>query len=138
MEYLKTEIDQIIQIITERIPSVQAIYLFGSQVAGMNSADSDVDIAFFTPFEYKSDPVLIFRVKQELELALGKDVDLIHLNQASMVFQFEITTTAAHLYVKDASLILQYETLVLSMYQRLQEERKDILDQIISSGEVYA
>jgi uncharacterized protein len=135
---LKTEIDKIIQIVTEQIPSVQAIYLFGSQTTGMDSSNSDVDIAFLTPFEYKADPVLLYQVKMQLEISLRKDVDFIHLNQASTVFQFEITTTATHLYVKNTSLVLQYETLVLSMYQRLQEERKDILDQIISSGKVYS
>lgn len=123
---------------TEQIPSVQAIYLFGSQATGMSSASSDVDIAFVTPFEYKADPVLLYQMQMQLEMNLGKDVDFIHLNQASTVLQFQITNTGMHLYVKDASLVLQYETLILSMYQRLQEERKDILDEIISSGKVYA
>jgi uncharacterized protein len=135
---LKTEIDKIIQTVTERIPSAQAIYLFGSQAIGMSSAGSDVDIAFFAPFEYKADPVLLYQVQMQLEITLGKDVDFIHLNQESTVLQFQITTTGTHLYVKDTSLVLQYETLVLSMYQRLQEERKDIVDEIISSGKVYA
>jgi uncharacterized protein len=135
---LKTEIDKIIQTVTERIPSAQAIYLFGSQATGMNSVSSDVDIAFFTPFESEAGSVLIHQVKMQLEIALGKDVDFKHLNQASTVLQFQVTTTGTHLYVKNASLVLQYETLVLSMYQRLQEEGKDIIDEIISSGKVYA
>jgi uncharacterized protein len=135
---LKTEIDKIIKIVTEQIPSVQAIYIFGSQATGMNSTSSDVDIAFFTPFEYKMDTVFIYKVKMQLEEAIGKDVDFIHLNQASTVLQFVVTTTGSQLYVKNASLVLRYETLVLSMYQRLQEERKDILNEIISSGKVYS
>jgi uncharacterized protein len=135
---LKTEIDKIVQIVTEQIPTVQCVYLFGSQATGMDSESSDVDIAFFTPFESEEDSVIIHQVKMQLEIALGKDVDFIHLNQVSTVLQFQITTTGTHLYVKNASLVLQYETLVLSMYQRLQEERKDIVDEIISSGKVYA
>jgi uncharacterized protein len=134
----KSETDKITQIVIEHIPSVLAVYLFGSHAVGLGTENSDVDIAFLTPFEYKSNPILNYRAKQKLEVALGRDVDFIHLNQASTVFQFEITTTAMHLYVKDASMVLQYEALVLSMYQRLQEERKDILDQIILSGKVYA
>jgi predicted nucleotidyltransferase len=117
---LKADIDKIVKIATEQIPSVQAVYLFGSHASGMSSSSSDVDIAFFTAFECQADSVLIHQVQMRLEMALGKEVDFIHLN------------------VKNASLILQYETLVLSMYQRLQEERKDILDEIISSGKVYA
>jgi uncharacterized protein len=134
----KVEIDKIIQIVIERIPSVQAIYLFGSQATGMNSVSSDVDIAFLTSFDCEINSLEVYEVQMQLEIELGKDVDFVHLNQASTVFQFEITTTATHLYVKDASLVLQYEALVLSMYQRLQEERKDILNEIISSGKIYA
>ena len=134
----KSETDKIIQIVIEQIPSVLAVYLFGSHAAGVDTENSDVDIAFLTPFDYRINPIEIHQVQTQLEVALRKDVDFIHLNQSSTVFQFEITTTATHLYVKDASLVLQYEALVLSMYQRLQEERKDIVDEVISSGKVYA
>jgi len=134
----KAEIDSVTQLVTEHIPSVLAIYLFGSQATGLHSTNSDVDIAFLTPFDCRLNPVEVYQLKVKVEIALGKDVDLIHLNQASTVFQFQITTTATHLYVKNASMVLQYEALVLSMYQRLQEERKDILNEIISSGKVYS
>jgi uncharacterized protein len=82
---LKFDVDRIIQIVTEQIPSVQAIYLFGSKAIGTDSADSDVDVAFFTPFEYKTNPVPTYQVKMQLEVALGRDVDFIHLNQMSTV-----------------------------------------------------
>jgi uncharacterized protein len=130
--------NKIITIITGQIPSALAIYIFGSHATDTNLSQSDVDIAFFTPFESKISPIEIHRIKMQLEVALGKDVDLVHLNTATTVFQFEITTTAKQLYVSDAEVVLKYEALVLSMYQRLQEERKDILDEIISSGKVYA
>ena len=134
----KTEIDKVIQLIVEQIPSVLVIYLFGSQANVMGSPESDVDLAFLTPFESKVNPIELYQLKENLEILLGKDVDFIHLNQASIVFQFQITTTAKQLYVKDASLVLRYEALVLSMYQRLQEERQGILNEIISSGKVYS
>ncbi len=134
----KADIDIVTQLVAEHIPSVLAIYLFGSQATGLHSTNSDVDIAFLTPFDCRLNPVEVYQLKVKVEMALGKDVDLIHLNQASTVFQFQITTTATHLYVKNASVVLQYEALVLSMYQRLQEERKDILNEIISSGKVYS
>lgn len=53
---LKTETDKIIQIVTERIPAVLAIYLFGSHATGMDTEYSDVDVAFFTPFDSMSFP----------------------------------------------------------------------------------
>jgi predicted nucleotidyltransferase len=134
----KAELDNVVQLITEQIPSVEVIYLFGSMANGMDSRESDVDIAFLTPFECKVNPIDVSLLKGKLEILLGKDVDLIHLNVASIVFQFQITTTSKQLYVKNASLVLQYEVLVLSMYQRLQEERQGILKEIILSGKVYA
>jgi predicted nucleotidyltransferase len=133
----KEDIDRVIQLITEQIPSTEVIYLFGSEANGTSSTESDVDIALLTPYECKVNSIDLYELKGKVEIALGKDVDIIHLNQASIVFQFQITTTAKQLYAKNASLVLQYEVLVLSMYQRLQEERKDILNEIISSGKVY-
>lgn len=127
----------ITQLVKEHVASVQAIYLFGSQVMHEASLNSDLDLAFLTSHGSHLTATEIFQIKIKLEAALGVDVDLIHLNQASTVFQFQITTTAKHLYVKDADLVLQYEALVLSMYQRLHEERKEILNEIIASGRVY-
>jgi uncharacterized protein len=134
----KIESDKVIALITAHIPSVKAIYLFGSQADGSASATSDVDLAFLTPFECITPPLEVYKLKSKIELALRKDVDLVHLNKASTVFQFQITTTGMHLYVKNTHKILEYEALVLSMYQRLQQERKQILNQVIDSGKVYA
>ncbi|MBX2894133.1 MAG: nucleotidyltransferase domain-containing protein [Cyclobacteriaceae bacterium] len=133
----KIEINKIIQLIVDHVPPVRAIYLFGSQAEGSHSLNSDVDIAFLTPYEVKLSNLELYNLKSKIEIALNKDADLIHLNQATLVLQFQITTTGIPIYGRSNTDILEYEALILSMYQRLQEERKDILNEIVTSGKVY-
>ena len=124
-------------IICDKFSLVEAIYIFGSFADNSATESSDVDIAFMTSDAVTIPDLKIFGTKQELEIALGKDVDLIHLNSVSTVFQFQIVTTGFQLFVNDTEYVLNYEARVLSQYQRLHEERKHILEEIILSGKVY-
>jgi uncharacterized protein len=128
----------IVETILSNFPEVQGIYLFGSHATNSSTHNSDIDIAFLTLEGNVILPLQIFHVKTELEVKFGKDIDLIHLNSASTVFQFQIVTTAIQLFAKNPSFLLRYEALVLSRYQRFNEERKAIIEEIISSGKVYS
>jgi predicted nucleotidyltransferase len=67
-----------------------AVYAFGSQVAGTARADSDLDLAVLLH------PGRRLSVEQKMDLterlgaAVGRDVDLIILNEARLPLQFEI------------------------------------------------
>ncbi len=135
---LKNETENIVRILKVHFPYVEAIYLFGSQAIGADTQNSDVDVAFFTLHDDVIAPLRVYDAQKELEVFLHKDVDLVHLQSASTVFQFQVITTGIHLYVRNPSFLLQQETLVFSMYQRLNEERKEILNDIVSSGKIYS
>jgi predicted nucleotidyltransferase len=118
--------------------NVEGIYIFGSHATGSWSEMSDIDIAFITSKDQSLPALQIFEVKSMLELSLKTDVDLIHLNSASTVFQFQIVTTGYLLFVNEVDFISAYESIILSQYQQLNEERKIILNSILSTGKVYA
>ena len=117
---------------------MSAVYLFGSQANGLTTDSSDIDLAFFTAMTEEIPSLKLYKVQKELEIFFRKDVDLVYLNKASIVFQFQVVTTGVPLYVKNASQLLRQEALILSMYQRLNEERKGILDEIASTGKIYS
>jgi len=70
-----------------RHPAVEAAYLFGSQAKGSATPTSDVDVAvlFGDTFDLDAHPMLRLEMLVELEAHLNTSVDLVILNQASLV-----------------------------------------------------
>ena len=112
------------------------IILFGSQAKNKAHKESDLDLAF-----YKPEPTIsaydTFMIAQELADKIKIEVDLIDLAQASTVFKAQIFATGKILYSSDPNLLIAYRMTALSMYARLNEERKEILTQIEESGSIY-
>jgi uncharacterized protein len=79
----------------------------------------------------------IFLLAQELADILKIDVDLVNLGTASTVFKAQIYTTGTVIYSKDDTLLRNQQMTALSMYAKLNEERKNILKNISESGSVY-
>lgn len=115
--------------------SPYCIYIFGSFAKGTSHKESDIDIAYFS--EKQLDNYQRFMLTQELAVILNKNVDLIDLSQATTVFQTQIISTGKIIYCNDDNLRMNFEMLTLKMYAKLNEERKEILERIHESGEVY-
>ena len=115
------------------IPSIEAIYLFGSYADGRASENSDVDIGYLTKQEYSQ--VARWEIGQKLASVLRKDVDLIDMNQTNTIFRYQILSNAKRLY-GDGYDIESFETLAYSFYLRFQEERKPIVDAIMRDKKV--
>lgn len=111
------------------------IYLFGSANTGKVRTDSDVDVAFLS--DNQSDEYEVFLVAQELAEALGREVDLINLEQASEVFRAEIIGSRQVIYEADVQRRYWFETNVLMDYALLNERRQPVLDRIQERGTVY-
>lgn len=135
-----TSTDNIIAAITTRYPATQAIYLFGSYATENERPDSDVDIALLlAPDTAKREGNLVLHpLRPRLETLLNKDVDLINLRQVSTVFQKEIIGADRRVYTGDAYAADEFEMLVLSFYQKLNEERAEILVEGLRSGTFYS
>jgi hypothetical protein len=72
-----------------------------------------------------------------LEEALHREVDLLNARQVSTVMQKEIIGGRL-IYSPDHLAVDEFEMLVLSYYQKLNEERKDILESFRKTKRAYA
>jgi predicted nucleotidyltransferase len=133
-------LDNIIREIVEHYPDTQGIYLFGSYGTVDERADSDVDIALLLP------PIRA-RIEQDLQVSrcraslvnlLRKEVDLINARRVSTVFQKEIIAQGMLIYCADQYAVEEFEMIVLSLYQTLNEERRGILGSFAADGRAYA
>ena len=57
--------------------------------------------------------------------------------RVSTVFQKEIVATGRLLFCADENAVAEFEMLTLSFYQKLNEERKEILEEFERTGKAY-
>jgi len=132
--------DEIARVVVQHYPAAQAIYLFGTYGTADEWPDSDVDIALLLPPDgaKREGHLALSNARVALERLLGKDVDLINLRQVSTVFQKEITMAERRIFCADAYAADEFEMLVLSYYQKLSQERADVLAEGLRSGRFYS
>lgn len=116
----------ILEIIKLNIPEVEIIYIFGSYAEGTQTKESDVDIAFYSIKEYSE--YFIFEIAQEISKILKKEVDLVQLKKSSTVFQKEVISKGIFIFEKNKIEREIFENTVLKKYMRLNEERKEIIN----------
>jgi predicted nucleotidyltransferase len=105
----------------------QAVYVFGSYGTSCQHPGSDLDIAVLCSSAV--DPLLIFRLANELSERLGIEVDLVDLSVASTVMRKEVLRTGQRILTVDFQSAEEFEMLTLSDYARLNEERAEIIAQ---------
>jgi len=128
---------QIIQFLETNLPNLKAIYLFGSRLTEEYvRPDSDWDVAFLLDSK-PMDTLAKWNLQQNIASELNAEVDLIDLQAANTVFRFEIITTGERIFCKDDYFCDTFEMMTYSFYQKLQEERKEIIDAILKRGSVY-
>jgi predicted nucleotidyltransferase len=132
--------DAIIQAILAHHPDTQAIYLFGTYGTEEEWPESDVDMAVLLPPKEAKQrgSFTMSKLQVTLEQLLGKDVDLINLRRVSTVFQKEITMAERRIFCANDYAADEFEMLVLSFYQKLNEERAEIIASALDCGRFYA
>jgi uncharacterized protein len=132
-------IQKIIQILCCNYPNIQAIYLFGSFGTEFQTERSDVDIALlFHPTEASEIGQLsMSESREKLEELTGRDVDLINLRLVNTVLQKEVIAADRCLYLKNQYAVDEFEMLTMSKYQKLNEERKEIIQDAVETGRFY-
>lgn len=130
----------IIRIILSHYPAVQGIYLFGSFGTESEWPDSDIDIALLLPHEQAKEEknLPLSECRFDLEEALHKEVDLLNARQVSTVFQKEIIAGGRLIHCQDRYAVDEFEMLTISYYQKLNEERQDILESFRRTKRAYA
>ncbi len=128
--------ENVIQRIKEAVPGLIAVYRFGSQAHGIARPESDVDLAVLA--QPALSPATRLGLRENLSLLLRRDVDLVDLRRASTVLRRQVVSTGECLFSAGDTRREQFETMAYTSYARLNEERREILDDIRTRGRVYA
>ena len=108
------------------------IILFGSAAKGKLRCDSDIDLAILSDQTYEDYD--LFMIAQGLADRLDRDVDLVHLNKATTVFQAHVISTGKVLYCADELKRALFYMLTLKKYAQLNEERECVLNKLEKEG----
>ena len=119
----------------ERIGEPVVVYRFGSSVEGPLRPESDLDYAVLATSAL--DPVQRFDLQEHLAGVLRRSVDLVDLRSASTVMRMQVISRGVTLAVGDPVEKERFELLVYASYARLNEERREILEQIARERRVY-
>ena len=126
--------DEIALFLKNRVPTLLAVYIFGSQVTGQATSNSDYDIAVFSAG--KIPVVTLFDLSNELAIQLHREVDLVDFCAASTVMQYQIIMTGHRIWQKDQQAAL-YEAAILSEKTELDTHRARLLKEIYQRGSIY-
>ena len=133
--------EEIIALIRSSFPDMQAIYLYGSWGTENEFPNSDVDIALLLPEEGEKNnrALKISKLGVKLGDLLKKDVDLVDLREvSSTVLQKEVIAAERRIYCGDQYRADEFEMLTISYYQKLNEERKEIVNEFLKTKRAYA
>ncbi len=95
---IKDHLTQLMPKTVTRFPSIQVLYLFGSQASGTPGVDSDVDIAVFT--DGSETPTMDLELGVFLEQRLKRGVDVVIMQKASPILQHEVLRQKVRIFEK--------------------------------------
>jgi predicted nucleotidyltransferase len=130
---------QIIETVLAFYPDIQAIYIFGTYGTEDEWADSDIDIALLLPHKTAKEAknLLISDCRYQIENIMNKKVDLLNLRLIATVFQKEVIAADRMIFCQDKYAADEFEMLTISYYQKLNEERHDILQSFYETKRAY-
>lgn len=135
MEKISEELKKIQENIIQKFNPL-AIILFGSYARNTQNEESDIDIAIIS---FNTEKNEIYKIKQELEEIVLKDIDLVNLEDKTMSdgFKYEILMNGKVLYCDDSYKFEMYKIDTLREYLDFNESRQDIIDRIKNGGTIY-
>lgn len=128
--------ESLITSIRTNLPQTLAIYIFGSQAQGPNTAGphSDLDVAVLVPTY--ADPQQLWTLAGELAELAACHVDLLDLRAASTVMQHQVLSTGQRLWGIEPAAGL-FECFVLSEKIALDTARAGLLHDIAKEGKIH-
>lgn len=127
--------EALIERLIGKLPDLEAIYLFGSRAEGAEKKGSDWDFAFLSRKGLNSTE--LWDVKSQLEADYNEDIDILDLYQIDTVTQIEVIKGGSVIWKAENFNPLVFESMVISMYQKLNEERAEILKQVSVQGNIH-
>jgi len=118
----------LVEHIRQNVPSLQAIYVYGSRLNGMSRAGSDLDLALLLDAASDFSPFDVFQLSGDLEAIVGCSVDLAILDcNRSVVLCKEVVSSGKRIFVNNPDAVAYFEMMALSLYAQLNEERRPII-----------
>jgi len=127
--------NEIVTTLKSAMPDLLALYRFGTHGSAFERRDSDIDLAVLA--QLPLEPELAWDLGQKLASKLGREVELVDLAKASTVLRAQVVAYGERLFCADPAYCDSFEDYVLSAYARLNEERRDILGDVLHRGSVY-
>ena len=98
------------------------IYIFGSYATNKNDKNSDLDIAVYLNGEF--DSLIKLEIFDELvRIFRREDIDLVILNKADTVLQFQVIKYGKVVYMKDLFIKVSYEYKTMGFYMDMEHFR---------------
>ncbi len=117
-----------------KLPSLLAVYAFGSQVKGCADENSDLDLAVL--IDGSAEPLALWELAGQLADIAGCSVDLVDMRATSTVMQYQVLQTGILLWAKQPDTGI-FESFVLSEKTALDTARAGVLSDIKQRGRVY-
>ena len=124
-----------IHLLRARVPDIRVVWLYGSQARADARTDSDVDLALLADAPVRRDDLL--SLQSDLAALVGAEVDLVDLLEADDVLRMQVIEHGRMLYERTPSDRARFEMQAASRYAHLNEERQEILEDVIRRGSVY-
>ena len=121
--------------ISKRFPGAYGAYLFGSAASGQLRPESDLDVAILRVNPLSPDEVL--ELKSFISQKFRRDSDILDLYRVDSVTAAQVVTTGFEILSLNPFKMAEFETMALSRYALLNEERREILKDIEATGTVY-
>jgi len=133
LESVDLALEEALKLLVDRLNPL-GVYLFGSQASRTSRPESDLDLAVLGEKPY--DPWELFQVASLLSRLVGREVDLVDLRQAPLALQAQVAAFGQALYLRGSE-AERFLDLALKAYARLNEERADLIQDILKRGLVY-
>lgn len=127
--------DAVVRCIRDDLPDVVAIYRYGSAGTEHERPDSDVDIAVLPARPLAVDTIL--KLSGDVGDIVERRVDLVDLLKAPTILRAQIIAHGERLYCADERACSVFEDYVFSSYARFNEERRELVADILARGSVY-
>ena len=126
----------VIRICQGEISQLMGIYVYGSYAIGRTHSESDLDLALI------ADKPIDLKKLYQLSLGLANflnlpKVDIIDMRSAPLTLAAEVLRDGKLILDNNSYEIASWEVTLMSMYANFNEERKEIIEDIVKRGSVY-